>query len=446
MSVSLLPMKTTVVSSLLVCNNNVETVQVEADRQPGLPVITILGGGERVLNQARNRIRSALKNSGFTLPKGRVTLSLLPADLSKQGAGLDLALAVAILTVTRQVDQPPTQIIYIGEVSLAGRVNDPPYAEVILQEAATRKLPVVVPHSLVRHCRATPGLSYAPIKELSQLSSPLLWHTTPRLTRPAVLQVDRLKGITAAKRVALISLAGKHHAYFTGPAGVGKTALAEAMAEVLTRAIGSAAAYRAPHHSLSIRILLGRSGGHEGEFGKAAGGMLFLDEFNETKREVRESLRELLDVRSERTGIRTRPIVWAAQNPCPCGNYQDPNRSCRCSAAEVNRCLRKVSAPLKERFPLHYWVACPTVAEYSQEDELRSEVIVKHIQRSWQHTVSPQLSSAAEGLIREAQRHFLLSPRVVGNVQHVAATIASLADSGSIKESHVREALQYRPK
>jgi magnesium chelatase family protein len=388
-------------------------IRVEVDVAPGLPGFTIVGLADVALQEARERVRGALRNAGFVHPPRRITVNLAPADLRKAGASLDLAIAVAILLGSDQVRPGRGRLALVGELSLGGEVRSVPGILPMVAALARRGLRrAVVPAETLDEARLVAGIDVVPVTTLAEAVDVVRSARSRRAVaaparvdaagaelaaiRPLPSNPDRyvpdlgeVRGQLEARRGLEIALAGGHGLLLVGPPGTGKTLLARTIpgllpplddqaalaATVVASASGEGPVrslvrrppFRTPHHTISYAAMVG--GGPRmspGEVTLADHGVLFLDELPEFGRDVLEALREPLEegrVAIARVGRATtfpaRFQLVAAMNPCPCGQSGTDGAGCTCPPNVPERYASRISGPLRDRIDL--WVVMPRI-------------------------------------------------------------------------------------
>lgn len=385
------------VTSCAIIGIESHSVEVEVDISPGLPQFSTVGLPDVSVKESKDRIRAAIKNSGYTFPKNHVTVNLAPADVKKEGTGFDLPIAVAILMGEKYITSPEVQeYILLGELSLDGSVKAVqgalPAAHLV---KILGKKGIVVARANGYEAALVDSIDVIPVdtlsdvveffgrrKEIKALKIDIRDIFTQNLQHH--MDFSDIRGQERAKRALELSAAGGHNIIMIGPPGAGKTMLAQRLVTILpdisfeeaieTTKIYSVAGqlkrgniilgrrpFRAPHHTISDAGLVG--GGHmprPGEISLAHNGVLFLDELPEFRRNVLEALRQPLEdgyVTIARSAFTitypSRFTLVAAMNPCPCGYFGDRTKTCRCTAQQIRQYQTRVSGPLLDRIDIH---------------------------------------------------------------------------------------------
>ncbi len=370
-------------------------VEVEVDISPGLPTFTVAGLPDAAVQESRERVRAAVRNSGCEFPMRRITVNLAPADLRKEGPSYDLPIAVGILSSSGQLEADLSGMALLGELSLEGQVRRTdgvlPMVGVARGHGMTT---VVVPHDNAEEAGLIEGIQVVPVESLRQLIGHLQgdgpiapYRTAPRLVTTSgaegAVELADIRGQEQAKRALEVAAAGAHNMLMSGPPGSGKTMLARALPSILPPMLPDEALevtkvysisgllrsdtplmmerpFRAPHYTISNAGLVG--GGRlpkPGEISLSHRGVLFLDELPEFGHQALEALRQPLEDRmvtiTRVQGSSTYPanfMLVSAMNPCPCGNLGDPRKQCTCTPSTVPRYQKRLSGPLLDRIDI----------------------------------------------------------------------------------------------
>ena len=483
-------------------------VLVEVHLSQGLPALTIVGLPEASVRESKDRVRSAMLNSGYDFPSRRLTINLAPADLPKDGARLDLPISIGILAASGQIDERVlADFELVGELSLNGELRAVTGVLAVARaiKAAKSGKTLIVPKDNAQEAVRVTGVTVLAAENLAQVcrhldvvsgvnrnESERLSPVVPSIETQAPkrqLDLSDVKGQHHARRALEIAAAGGHSLLFKGTPGSGKTLMASRLPSILPpltdeEALEVASIYsvagqecdygvrpfRAVHHTISaVALVGGGSRPKPGEISLASKGVLFIDEMPEFDRKVLEVLRQPLESKNITISRANSQVEFpaefqlvAAMNPCPCGYHGDPSGRCHCSPLAVARYQEKLSGPLLDRIDLHVTVPALPIDDLQKSQKGESSAVVRERviqarsralarQGKSNSELSPSeldayapLGDAERTLLAQAQARLNLSARSYHRIIRVARTIADLAGAEVIGTAHLAESLSYR--
>lgn len=490
-------------------------VEVEVGISGGLPKVTIVGLGDTAIQEARERVRLAIIQSGFDFPRGKITINLAPADLKKNGPHYDLPIALGVLVASGQI---PEKLLddtaFVGELALGGKTRHINGALAIATATVDNHVPkLFLPKDDAPEASLIPGLEVYGISSLKEIADYAKGETRlkPQTTMTISDLADKIeyaddmsyiKGQEHAKRALEIAAAGSHNVLMNGAPGAGKTLLARTFRTILpkltlaealevtkiysisgilpkNKALVTERPFRPVHHTASaVSIVGGGTNPAPGEISLSHRGVLFLDELAEFPGQVLEVLRQPLEDHvmtvSRASGSYLFPAQFtliAAMNPCPCGFFNVPNapKSCTCTPGSITRYQKKISGPLMDRIDLYVDVPPVQIDKLTETHHIAesSDSIRERVQKARDiqslRFQGMQISSNSEmsgeqikeycplndgqkEFLKQAMRQLRMSARGFHRILKLARTIADLEGAQEIRDEHLAEALQYRPK
>lgn len=485
------------------------SVEVEVNNAPSTDNrnnIVVVGLPDAAVRESRDRVTTAIRNSGLRWPDGYTVVNLAPADLKKEGPSFDLPIAIGMLAMGGKMNATRlAEACFVGELALNGAVRPVRgLLPVALEARRAGRTRLYVPVENANEAAVVEGLEVVGVRSLSDCYEDLIGATLlpPTRTNLETLFTDHqrydvdfseVKGNQHVKRALEVAVAGGHNLLMIGPPGSGKSMLAKRIPTVMPpltlaeaidatkihsvaglldgrHAFLATRTFRAPHATVSDAGLLG--GSHNpspGEVSLAHHGVLFLDELPEFKRSALETLRQPLEdgkvTISRAAGTMTFPadfMLIAAMNPCPCGHFGDVKKPCRCSSVQVQRYRARISGPLLDRIDLHVEVPAIDYRELASEEEAEPSAAIRARveecrRRQLERAGLPnarlkprqikqlcRLDETGAGMLRLAMSELNLSARAYDRILKVARTIADLAGSERIQSEHLGEAIQYR--
>ncbi len=485
---------------------NPHRVTIETDAYNGLPGIKIVGLPSKAIEEARERLRSAIRNSGLEFLARKYTINMAPADIAKSGTGYELAMAIGILVATKQITSPTAATCFIAELALDGSLRPAKdcLASVLSAQDVGFDTIVVDPTTTIdpRLCQNITIFRPNNLKELylHYINEKLLlpWRASGSkmvmaTNNESESDLSLVRGLSIAKRALEIAAAGHHNLLLVGPPGAGKTLLAHTLPTILPNAslddmreiyylhslanqavplTSSGRPFRAPHHTASeIAIVGGGKYPRPGEISLAHHGVLFMDEFVEFPRSVLEALRQPIEDghinisrAAESLTFPADVLLVGAMNPCPCGYYGGQTGNCTCPASKIERYLSRLSGPLLDRFDLICHIQPLSPTEWAEPMNESSSSIRKRVELAYTKQLDRngdpfvpnsrlplsnfdtrlKLSRSTQSQIQDHISTGRLSARGLTRSQKVARTIADLDGSTTVELDHLNEALYFK--